>query len=155
MRIISGRLKGRKLKSVRGARTRPTADRVRESLFNILGPESVRDAVVLDLFAGTGALGIEALSRGAARAVFVEKAQPAVTVLKSNLAACELTQTARVIQWDILKNLNCLKHCEKPFTLVFLDPPYDRGMVKTTLAPSCRQPVTGPQGHDCHRTRSC
>ncbi len=95
MRIIGGRLKGRRLTGVKG-QIRPTADRVREAIFNILGPE-VDDSLVLDLFAGTGALGIEALSRGARTAVFVEKHPSALQVLRRNLAQCGLNEVSRVL----------------------------------------------------------
>ncbi|MBA2342365.1 MAG: RsmD family RNA methyltransferase, partial [Thermoleophilaceae bacterium] len=88
MRIVAGEAKGRRLRAPAGRETRPTADRVREALFSILG--SVEGLRVLDLFAGSGALGIEALSRGAARAVFTDNARPALDALRDNLAALEL-----------------------------------------------------------------
>lgn len=133
MRIISGDLKGRKLLSARGMATRPTSDRVREALFNILGPKPI-GAHVLDLYAGTGALGIEALSRGADRAIFIDRSAQALTTLRKNLGKCNLTAVSQVIQWDITKNLNCLKHAAAPFDLIFLDPPYNKKLVATTLS---------------------
>jgi len=132
LRIISGRFKGKKLHSVRGLTIRPTADRLRESIFNILS-HGVLNAVVLDLFAGTGAMGIEALSRGAESAVFVENNPKALSVIHRNITSCCFGKQARIIKWDIKKNLNCLKSAGTPFDLVFLDPPYNRGMVTSAL----------------------
>lgn len=132
MRIIGGEFRGRRLKSVKGRTVRPTADRVRESLFNIL---SVRcqDAVVLDLFAGTGALGIEALSRGAASAVFVDINQISLRTLSENIRSCMLMERCGVIRWDIRKNLNCLKPYPFVFNLIFMDPPYQQNFLIPTL----------------------
>lgn len=132
LRIISGRLKGKKLHSVQGLTTRPTADRLRESIFNILSFR-VHKAMVLDLFAGTGALGIEALSRGAISAVFVDNNPGAVSVIKRNIKSCFFDKHAHIIKWDIKKNLNCLKSLKRAYDLVFLDPPYNQGRVKPTL----------------------
>jgi 16S rRNA (guanine966-N2)-methyltransferase len=133
VRIIGGELKGRKLYSIRGTAIRPTADRLRESIFNIIS-SCVPDAVVLDLFAGTGALGIEALSRGAESAIFVDNSKEALSVIKNNIKSCTLDKRAKVIKWDIKKNLNCLKLTPPGFfTLVFLDPPYNQNMIKPTL----------------------
>ena len=118
--------------SVRGVTIRPTADRLRESIFNILS-HRVRNAVVLDLFAGTGALGIEALSRGAESAVFVDNNPGALSVIRRNITSCSFEKQAQIIKWDIRKNLNCLKSASTTFDLVFMDPPYNRGMVKPAL----------------------
>ena len=118
MRVIAGELGGRRLQAPRGLATRPTAERVREALFSMLGP--LADAVVLDLFAGSGALGIEALSRGAAHATFVERAPGALVALRANLAALELAERSRVISGDALA---ALRGTDK-YDLVFLDPPY-------------------------------
>lgn len=133
MRIIGGTLKRRKLKSVKGQGTRPTSDRLRESLFNILSFR-VKGAVVLDLFAGTGALGIEALSRGAQRAVFIEKSPGAAAVIGQNIEAFGIAGKARVIRWDAAGGLACIKGSHPPFDMVFMDPPYDRGFVLPALA---------------------
>lgn len=132
LRIIAGALRGRRLATVPGLRTRPTADRTRESIFNIIG-DAVRDAQVLDLFAGTGAYGIEALSRGAAAAVFVEIGRQALRVLHGNVAACGLEGRSRVIRWDAGRNLNCLGAGCGPFHLIFMDPPYHAGLVAPAL----------------------
>lgn len=132
MRVIAGTFKSRILKAPKGTITRPTSDRLRESLFSILGPGLVRNSRVLDLFAGTGALGIEALSRGAAFAVFIDKAPEALRVLQENIENLGLQNKSRIIRWDIEKNLFCLKN-ESPFDLVFMDPPYSRGFTARTL----------------------
>jgi 16S rRNA (guanine966-N2)-methyltransferase len=122
LRVIGGELRGRPLKAPPGRSTRPTADRVREALFNLLGP--VRSgARVLDLFAGSGALGIEALSRGAAHAVFLESDRRAREILRENLARLELGARSRVSGEDVLSR----PHLESPFDLVFADPPYGAG----------------------------
>lgn len=132
MRIIGGRLRGRKLQTFKGSQVRPTADRVREALFNILGGRLL-DTNILDLFAGTGALGIEALSRGAQTAVFVDSSNQSLAVLRKNLDRCALHYCAHVIQWDISRNLTCLKRYPEAFDLVFMDPPYHLGLVTKTL----------------------
>ena len=123
MRVIAGRYGGRRLKAPPGAATRPTGDRVREALFSILGAR-VDDARVLDLFAGSGALGLEALSRGAALATFVESGQSALTALRANLAA--LGADAEVVRADALRWLRAAPDTARQYDLVFLDPPYGR-----------------------------
>jgi 16S rRNA (guanine966-N2)-methyltransferase len=132
LRVIAGRLKKKRLGPVPGRETRPTADRLRESIFAILG-ERVRGAEVLDLFAGTGAMGIEALSRGASAAVFVDLSRSAVAAIRKNLAACGLDSAARVLRWDASRNLACLRSEKNRFTLVFLDPPYGAGLILPAL----------------------
>jgi 16S rRNA (guanine966-N2)-methyltransferase len=120
MRVIAGRYGGRRLSAPRGAATRPTADRVREALFSALG--DVTDMTVLDLFAGSGALGIEALSRGAAGATFVERAAPALAALKANLEALGIdAEVHRVDARAFVRNASEAGHT---YDLVFLDPPY-------------------------------
>ena len=133
IRVIGGELKGRKLVTVRGMKTRPTADRVRESIFNILA-DSVRGARVLDLYAGTGAMGIEALSRGAEYALFADDHKAALSALKKNIQTCALQDRADVIEWNILKDLNILLSPTHGFDLVFLDPPYNADMIQPTLS---------------------
>ncbi len=121
MRVIAGQLRGRTLKAPTGDRTRPTADRVREGLFSMLG--TVEALNVLDLYAGTGALGIEALSRGAARAVFVESAAEALTCLVANLTSLQLTQRASVVRRPV-ERVQAELAALGPFDLVFCDPPW-------------------------------
>ncbi|MDF1590888.1 MAG: 16S rRNA (guanine(966)-N(2))-methyltransferase RsmD [Desulfobacterales bacterium] len=132
LRIIGGNLKGKKLFSPQGKTVRPTADRLRETIFNILS-DKVPGAVVLDLFSGTGAFGIESLSREAKQAVFVEKSRDALHVIQRNIQAGALEKQTQVIKWDIAKNLNCLRRIPFRYDLVFMDPPYDRDMVQKGL----------------------
>ena len=121
MRIVAGRWGGRRLSSPKGAATRPTSDRVREALFSILG-DFVQDARVLDLFAGSGALGLEALSRGAAAATFVDSAPAAAAAVKANLEA--LDGEAEVHRSDALRFLRAAAGNARQYDLVLLDPPY-------------------------------
>jgi 16S rRNA (guanine966-N2)-methyltransferase len=121
MRIIAGAYGGRRLKAPPGVRTRPTADRVREALFSILG--DVEDLRVADLFAGSGALGIEALSRGAEHATFVENDSGAMGVLNFNLAALGIVDGVETFEWDALTWLPTVGG-SLAFDLVFVDPPY-------------------------------
>lgn len=120
MRVIAGTHRGRILQAPRGSRTRPTSDRVREATFSIL--HDVTGSRVLDLFAGSGALGIEALSRGAATAAFVDDDAAAVAAVRSNLAALSLTAT--VVQLPAPRALTCTPIAATKYDLVFLDPPY-------------------------------
>lgn len=129
MRVIAGEARGRRLHSVPGSSTRPILDRVKESLFNILGWEVV-DARFLDLYAGTGSVGIEALSRGAAHADFVEQAGKAVATIKRNLSETELAGRASVIRRDVF---NFLSDAEAEYHLIFLAPPQYRGLWADTL----------------------
>jgi 16S rRNA (guanine(966)-N(2))-methyltransferase RsmD len=121
MRVVAGSLGGRRLVAPKGDATRPTADRVREALFSVLG-DAVAGARVLDLFAGSGALGIEALSRGAARATFVERAPAALRALEANLQALALD--AEVHRGDAVRFLGNASGAGETYDLVFLDPPY-------------------------------
>lgn len=133
LRIIAGELKGRKLRSVPGTKTRPTANRTREAIFNILSFQ-IRNSCVLDLFAGTGAFGIEALSRGAAKAVFVDIDIDSISVLQANINRLCLESRAKIIRWNLTKNLNCLPSLGITFNLVFMDPPYNKKMIAPTLS---------------------
>ena len=121
MRVIAGTYGGRTLKAPAGAGTRPTSDRVREALFSILG-DRVPDARVLDLFAGSGALGLEALSRGAESVTFVDDNRAAIAAIQGNLNA--LKAAARVRQTDALRFLGGAPECGAQYDLIFLDPPY-------------------------------
>ena len=131
MRVIAGRAKGRKLRRVPGDTTRPISDRVKENLFNILG-DWVIQTRWLDLFAGTGQVGIEALSRGADEAIFVDKARPAVKIIRLNLAKTGLTTSARVIQTDAFRFLDSALF--NPFDVIFIAPPQYLGVWLRVLA---------------------
>lgn len=124
MRVVAGVAGGRRLQAPPGRKVRPTSERVREALFNALGSlGEVEGAVVVDLFAGTGALGIEALSRGAASAVFVDADPRAISVVKENLVATGLADRARVVQSDVLRFLAGAPP-EVTYDIAFADPPY-------------------------------
>jgi 16S rRNA (guanine(966)-N(2))-methyltransferase RsmD len=116
----------------RGTTTRPTADQVRIALMDTLMPR-LPGARVLDLFAGAGGVGLEAISRGAAEVVFVERDARAVAALRENVEALDLGGAARVKRGDVLRELEALYRAGERFDLVFLDPPYDAGLVETTL----------------------
>src|SRR6202008_3377457 len=135
MRVVGGRLRGRNLASPASQAIRPTADRLRESLFNILVhayDNPIEGARVLDLFAGTGALGIEAISRGAAFALFVDNGAEARALLRSNVEALGLGGATKVFRRDAT-NLGPA-HPVEPFSLGFLDPPYGKGLAEQALA---------------------
>jgi 16S rRNA (guanine966-N2)-methyltransferase len=132
LRIIAGELKGRKLRSVRGTRTRPTADRIREAIFNILAFQ-IQESTVLDLFAGTGAFGIEALSRGAESVVFVDVDNDPISVLQENIKSLSLESLTKIFRWDLTRNLNCLGPLRSAFNLIFMDPPYNKNIIEPTL----------------------
>jgi len=118
MRVIAGEFRSRRLKSIPGAATRPTPDRLRETLFNILAPR-IEGATFVDAYAGTGAVGIEALSRGARHAWFLERSRPALEAIRDNLASLNLEPRATVIAGPVLLTL-----AHYSATIVFLDPPY-------------------------------
>jgi 16S rRNA (guanine966-N2)-methyltransferase len=127
MRVIAGTYRSRILKSLKGLALRPTSDRLRETLFNVLGP-GVEDSRFLDLFAGTGAIGIEALSRGAASVTFVENHSPAVVLIRRNLESLQIKSGATIIAADVLRALETLQGKRKSsgtsFHYIFIDPPY-------------------------------
>jgi 16S rRNA (guanine966-N2)-methyltransferase len=134
MRIVGGRLRGRPLAAPTSQAIRPTADRLRESLFNILVhayDDPVTDARVLDLFAGTGALGLEALSRGAAFALFIDEGAQARALLRENVATLGLGGVSRIFRRDATR-LGAA-HPIEAFSLAFLDPPYGRGLAEEAL----------------------
>lgn len=129
MRVITGTARGRKLGQLEGMETRPTTDQVKESIFNIIQFD-IEGRRVLDLFAGTGQLGIEALSRGAEKCVFVDQRRDAINLVRANLKACQLTDRARVVQGD---SIGFLSTCAESFHLVFLDPPYATNLLENAL----------------------
>lgn len=145
MRVIAGTVRGFRLQAPSGRRTRPTADRVREALFNILSPYVI-DSRVLDLFAGSGAVGIEALSRGAVRAVFVEEHPAALKALRKNLDKTGMEEKAGIIPFDIETALKLLHKKKEMFDLVYLDPPYHQGMIASTLEGLAKGETVSPRG---------
>lgn len=132
LRVIGGSLKGKPLASPKGLAVRPTTGRVREAVFNILFCR-VQNAFVLDLFAGTGAFGIEALSRGAARVVFVDNSPASLAVIRRNIQACGLEHAAVIMRQDATRRLSAIAESHRAFDLVFMDPPYGRNAVGSTL----------------------
>lgn len=129
MRVITGKARGVRLKTPEGSHTRPTTDRVKEALFSIIQFE-VEGRRVLDLFAGTGQLGIEALSRGAEHAVFVDARKDALALVKENLKRTRLTDVADTVQADYM---DFLSRCRQKFDLIFLDPPYAEVFLENAL----------------------
>jgi 16S rRNA (guanine966-N2)-methyltransferase len=133
MRITGGMIRGRRLAKIKGFNIRPTSDTVRGSIFNILG-QTLTDLSILDLFAGTGSLGIESLSRGAKNAVFVDKSSRALAIIKKNLTICGYDGLSVIIReklpngLDHIQNLGCGQ-----FDLVFIDPPYGKGYIRPTI----------------------
>ena len=142
VRVITGSARGRRLKELEGLETRPTTDRVKEGLFNILQCD-IEGRRVLDLFAGTGQLGIECLSRGAASAVFVDRREDAARLVRENLDLTGLRDRARVARGDSLEYLRTLG---EKFDLVFLDPPYQAGLLEPALELLTRFDILNPHG---------
>jgi 16S rRNA (guanine966-N2)-methyltransferase len=132
MRIITGTLKGRRLVTPKGMSLRPTSDRVKESMFNILGVE-IKDKTILDLFSGTGNLGIEALSRGAKRVIFVEKNREAIRLIQRNLFACQMEDRSELLLKEVHQAIGFLKGKGERFDLIFMDPPYEKGLIRKTM----------------------
>lgn len=125
MRVISGEYRGRRLKSLEGANTRPTTDKVKESIFNMIGPY-FDGGICLDLFAGSGGLAIEAVSRGMDQAVCVDRSYPAIKVIKENIALTKAPKKFVTLKMDAKTAINELQRKEYQFDVVFLDPPYAR-----------------------------
>lgn len=132
MRVIAGRARSMPLKTLKGINTRPTTDKTKETLFNILQAD-VPDCRFLDLFSGSGAIAIEALSRGAACAVLVEQNKKAAECIRENLTFTKMSERAKVYQCDVLTALHQLEG-QKPFDIIFMDPPYDQQLEQQVLA---------------------
>jgi 16S rRNA (guanine966-N2)-methyltransferase len=130
MRVLSGKLRGRKIKAAKGRQTRPTADKVKGAIFNVLR-DKVEGARVLDLFSGTGNLAIEAISRGAARAVIVEATRQGYQIIAENLKSMGIEDCVAIFQMDAFVYL--AHHREDKYDLIFLDPPYKQGLVDKAL----------------------
>lgn len=132
MRVITGLYKGRRLKTLEGSAVRPTSDRMRETVFNILAPR-IEGARFLDLCAGSGAIGIEALSRGAGQVTFVESSRKSSTVISENLRHCEIRNGYTFIARDALMALKYLAQEKQQFDLIYFDPPYDSELYSPVL----------------------
>jgi 16S rRNA (guanine966-N2)-methyltransferase len=132
LRVIGGKCKGKKLFALKGLSLRPTSDRVKEAIFDIL-QKYPSGQNVLDLFAGTGALGLEALSRGAQKAVFMEQSSRSCAVLRRNIEACRFSGQSEVVSKPVQAGLRALEERGDSFDLVFLDPPYGKGLAYRTL----------------------
>ncbi len=145
MRVIAGQYKGRRLRPVPGNTARSTGDRVRESLFNILAAE-IPGATVLDLFCGAGTLGIEALSRGARHATFVDSTRRSVECTRANLGVIQAEADATVVTADALAGLRSLARIGRTFDIVFADPPYDQNHVVRTLKAVAASETRAPEG---------
>lgn len=130
MRVISGQAKGRKLKAPKGSATRPTSDRVKEAIFSVLSPK-IMESNILDVFAGTGGLGIEALSRGANHAVFIEKNREAWLTVRDNLAVTGFDTRSEVFFGDFS---SILPQMQERFDLIFLDPPYNKDLIGSAVS---------------------
>ena len=145
MRIIAGEFKGRRLVTPRGSTTRPTADQVRIALMDTLGPR-LPDARVLDLFAGSGSVGLEALSRGALHATFVERDPRAVAALDENIRTLGVEPRAVVARGDVSRQLGRLAAGGRRFEIVFLDPPYALDLGEQALAALAPGELVAPEG---------
>lgn len=130
MRVIAGKCRSLPLKALAGDQTRPTTDRIKETLFNIMMPY-IPDCRFLDLFAGSGSIGIEALSRGAVYACFVEQSRKASEVIRDNLAFTKLADDAQVVTMDAVRAVQAMR--EEPFDVIFMDPPYRKDLEKEVL----------------------
>ena len=142
MRVITGSARGRRLRELEGMETRPTTDRVKEGLFNVLQFD-IEGRRVLDLFAGTGQLGIECLSRGAAEAVFAERRPDALKLIRENLKVTELSDRARVVAGD---SMEFLSTTGEKFDIILLDPPYAAGLLEPALEHIAQFDILRPHG---------
>lgn len=133
MRVIAGSARRRNLISPKGESTRPTTDRIKETLFNIL-QEETPDARFLDLFSGSGGIGIEALSRGSKQCVFVENGREAVNCIKINLKNTGLSDKSQVMAMDVMQALRRLDQLGQPFDIIFMDPPYRKDFEEKVIA---------------------
>jgi len=145
LRVIAGKFKGRKLLKPDSKDIRPTRDIVKEALFNILGP-GIAGMSFLDLYAGTGSVGIEACSRGASEVVFCELKEDAIGVLEKNLANLDIADSCRVVKGDVMSVLSARYALNRSFDIVFMDPPYRDDLAKKTLNAICVYDIIAPQG---------
>lgn len=145
IRIIGGIYKGKRLKKVPGSRVRPMPHKLRETMFNII-QDDIKSSVVLDGFAGTGSVGIEALSRGAERVIFIDEYNPSINVIKSNLAKCEAEEKAWVIRKEFNRAVIQLASERVTFDIIFLDPPYRLLDERNPLKVIKKREILKPEG---------
>jgi len=145
MRITAGTLRGRRLTTLRGQAIRPTSSKVREAVFNLL-KDRIEGARVLDLFAGAGALGIEALSRGATFTLFVDSSGTAKRTIEENLKQLELGERGRVLCCEVEKAIKMLSRNGERFQIVFMDPPYGKGLAQDSLRAIAQQAILAAEG---------
>lgn len=145
MRVVSGKWKGRQLKAVPGMNTRPTTDKVKEAVFNIIGPY-FDGGIALDLFGGSGSLGIEALSRGVEKVIFVDKDGKAIQTIKQNVESFDLDDQVEIYRNDAVRALNALKKREIKFDLILLDPPYKNHHLKELIHKISEYELLSPTG---------
>lgn len=146
MRVISGSARGLKLKAPEGMNTRPTLDRIKESLFNMIAAD-MYDCRFLDLFSGSGAMGIECLSRGGQSAVFVDNNKESVNIIKQNIAAAKVADRADVLGCDVVSALSGLGNKGKVFDIIFMDPPYNKGLVDLALREIVKSNILSQDGY--------
>lgn len=145
MRVIAGIYKGRRLKTLEGVHVRPTSERMRETLFNILAPR-IEEARFLDLCAGSGAIGIEALSRGAGTATFVESSRKAASIISENLRHCGIRGNYRFVMRDAITALKHFARDDQQFDIIYFDPPYDSEIYSPALWFIARNHLLAPDG---------
>ena len=146
MRVIAGKARGTKLISPEGLETRPTSDRIKESLFNIIAPD-LYDSLFLDLFSGSGGIGIEALSRGAQEAVFVDMSKGACESIKTNVEKTRFIHESTMINASIEFALNQLGKENKMFNIIFMDPPYNKDIINDTIELIIKNRLLAPNGY--------
>ncbi len=145
MRVVAGEFRGRRLDRIEGMDIRPTSDKVKESLFNILG-EAVIDSVFLDLFGGTGGVGIEALSRGAKHVVFIDTDIKSIKVLKGNLDHLNIKDNVEVFNTEYSTAISRLYRNKEEFDIIFIDPPYSIGLAQNALKEIDKYPILAQSG---------
>lgn len=144
--MIAGSAKGHKLKAPKGTDTRPTTDRIKETLFNMIS-QDIYDSYFLDLYSGTGAIGIEALSRGAQKVVFIDKSSICKKIIEENLNYTKLRDKGLVYQSEINFGLDILKEKNYAFDIIFMDPPYNDNEIKNTLEKIINYNLISPSGY--------
>ncbi len=145
MRVISGSARGIKLKAPEGLNTRPTIERIKESLFNIIAND-LYDINFLDIYSGSGSIGIEALSRGAKKAVFIDSSKESVNVIENNLKKTRLSENAEIIKADVFDAVLRLGKEKRKFDIIFMDPPYKKGLVEETLKAVLNERILNENG---------